>query len=136
MRAQIYQLLHAVLASAVTDELIDAKPARIKGADLPKRKHTITVATLAELEAVPLGQGADHFCACPDQAQPGGDLRYRRRRWKSHGIGGRLAQCRYLPIAVPQRTTVRYPVVPLRTIVAPGDAQSGCECTSAHAILT
>ncbi len=47
MRAQIYQLLHAVLASAVTDELIDANPARIKGADLPKRKHTITVATLA-----------------------------------------------------------------------------------------
>ena len=37
MRAQVYQLLHGIMASAVADELIDANPCRIRGAGQSKR---------------------------------------------------------------------------------------------------
>jgi len=52
MRAQVYQLLRAIMASAVSDELIDSNPCRIRGAGQPRRRHTISVASVAELEAI------------------------------------------------------------------------------------
>lgn len=52
MRAQVYQLLHAIMASALSDELIDSNPCRIRGAGQPRRRHTITVASVAELDAI------------------------------------------------------------------------------------
>jgi integrase len=56
-RAHAYSLLHAIMATAVEDELIDRNPARIKGAGKAKTVREIRPATLDELriltEAMP-----------------------------------------------------------------------------------
>lgn len=50
IRAHSYSLLRAILATAVTDELIPANPCHIRGAGAAKRKVEIQPASLAELE--------------------------------------------------------------------------------------
>ncbi len=52
MRAHAYSLLHTIMGTAVTDELIDANPCRIAGAGTSKRARTIRPASVAELEAL------------------------------------------------------------------------------------
>ena len=49
MRARTYALLRAILATAVTDELIDSSPCRIRGAGQTQRVHKIRPASVAEL---------------------------------------------------------------------------------------
>jgi integrase len=49
MRSHAYSLLRTILASAVTDELIDANPARIVGAGRATRVHKIRPASVEEL---------------------------------------------------------------------------------------
>jgi integrase len=51
-RAHAYSLLRAILATAVTDELITANPCHIRGAGATKRKVKIKPATLSELESL------------------------------------------------------------------------------------
>ena len=41
MRARTYALLRAILATAITDELIDSSPCRIRGAGQTQRVHKI-----------------------------------------------------------------------------------------------
>lgn len=52
MRAHTYSLLHTIMGTAVTDELIDANPCRIAGAGTAKRARTIRPASVAEIEAL------------------------------------------------------------------------------------
>jgi integrase len=52
MRAHTYSLLHTIMSTAVTDELIDANPCRIVGAGSAKRARTIRLASIAEIEAL------------------------------------------------------------------------------------
>jgi integrase len=52
MRSHAYSLLKTIFASAVTDELIDANPCRIRGAGSAKRAHEIQPASAAEIEAI------------------------------------------------------------------------------------
>jgi integrase len=54
-RAHAYGLLHAILATAVTDDAISANPARIRGATQVKRARTIKPATVPELAAITEG---------------------------------------------------------------------------------
>jgi integrase len=49
MRARTYALLRAILATAVSDELIDASPCRIRGAGQTQRVHRIRPASVGEL---------------------------------------------------------------------------------------
>ena len=49
MRARTYALLRAIMATAVTDELIDATPCRIRGAGQTQRVHKIRPASVTEL---------------------------------------------------------------------------------------
>lgn len=49
MRAHTYALLKAIMATAVTDELIDANPCRIRGAGQTRRVRKIRPATVDEL---------------------------------------------------------------------------------------
>jgi integrase len=49
LRAHTYGLLHAVMATALSDELIVANPCRIRGAGQTERVRTIVPATVAEL---------------------------------------------------------------------------------------
>jgi integrase len=51
-RAHAYALLRTILGSAVDDELLEVNPARIRGAGNSKRVHRVTVATIAELDAL------------------------------------------------------------------------------------
>ena len=51
-RAHSYGLLRTILGSAVSDDLIPANPAHIRGAGMSKRVHKIKPATLAELETL------------------------------------------------------------------------------------
>jgi integrase len=51
-RAHAYALVRTILGSAVTDDLIAANPAHIRGAGGTRRAHQIKPATLAELEAI------------------------------------------------------------------------------------
>ena len=48
--AHAYGLLHAIMSTAVADEVIDTNPCRIRGASKTKRARTITLLTPAELE--------------------------------------------------------------------------------------
>ncbi|WP_226437712.1 tyrosine-type recombinase/integrase [Rhodococcus yananensis] len=48
--AHAYGLLHAIMATAVADEVIPANPCRIRGASKAKRARTITLLTPAELD--------------------------------------------------------------------------------------
>jgi integrase len=48
--AHAYALLHAIFATAVQDEVIDANPCRIRSAMQTKRKRTVEVITPAEVE--------------------------------------------------------------------------------------
>ena len=48
--AHAYALLHAVCATAVADEVLDANPCRIRSAMATKRKRTVEVITPAEVE--------------------------------------------------------------------------------------
>ncbi|WP_237211712.1 tyrosine-type recombinase/integrase [Rhodococcus ruber] len=48
--AHAYGLLHAIMSTAVDDELIDSQPCRIRGASKTKRARTITLLTPAELD--------------------------------------------------------------------------------------
>lgn len=48
--AHAYGLLHAIMATAVGDELLSANPCRIRGASKSKRARTITLITPAELD--------------------------------------------------------------------------------------
>lgn len=48
--AHAYGLLHAIMSTAVEDELIDANPCRIRGVSKTKRARTITLLTPAELD--------------------------------------------------------------------------------------
>lgn len=59
-RAHAYSLLRAILATAVTDELIPANPCHIRGAGSAKRKVEIEPATLDELEALTLAMPAKY----------------------------------------------------------------------------
>ncbi|ETB31468.1 tyrosine-type recombinase/integrase [Mycobacterium avium] len=52
MRAHAYSLLHTIMGTAVTDELIEANPCRIAGAGTAKRARTIRPASIAEIEAL------------------------------------------------------------------------------------
>ena len=52
MRARTYALLRTILATAVSDELLDSSPCRIRGAGQTKRLHRIRPATVAELDAL------------------------------------------------------------------------------------
>jgi integrase len=61
MRSHAYSLLRTICASAVSDELIDANPARIVGAGRAKRAHTIRPASVPELAAL--------AAAMPDKLQ-------------------------------------------------------------------
>jgi integrase len=51
-RAHAYALLRTILGTAVTDELIEANPAHIRGAGGYKRQHQIRPASLAELATI------------------------------------------------------------------------------------
>jgi integrase len=51
-RAHAYSLLRTILGSAVTDDLIPANPAHIRGAGNSRRVHKIKPATLTELEKI------------------------------------------------------------------------------------
>ncbi len=48
--AHAYSLLHAICATAVQDELLDANPCRIPKASQVKRRHQVDVLTIAELD--------------------------------------------------------------------------------------
>jgi integrase len=48
--AHAYALLHAVCATAVQDEVLDANPCRIRAAMQTKRKHDVNVLTPAEVD--------------------------------------------------------------------------------------
>ncbi|GAA4474144.1 site-specific integrase [Rhodococcus olei] len=50
--AHCYSLLHAILATAVDDELIAANPCRVKSAMTAKRRKTITVLSAGEISAL------------------------------------------------------------------------------------
>jgi integrase len=52
MRAHAYSLLRTIFASAVTDDLIDANPARIVGAGRTNRVHRVKPASVAEIGAL------------------------------------------------------------------------------------
>jgi integrase len=53
MRAHTYDLLKTILATAITDELIDANPCRIRGAGSSKRAvHKVTPASVIEIETI------------------------------------------------------------------------------------
>jgi integrase len=52
MRSHAYSLLRTIFASAVNDEILDANPARIRGAGRVKRAHTVRPATVPEIEAI------------------------------------------------------------------------------------
>jgi integrase len=52
MRAHAYSLLRTILASAVTDDLIDANPARIVGAGRVTRVHRVKPASVTEIGAL------------------------------------------------------------------------------------
>jgi integrase len=54
-KAHAYGLLHAILATAVADDLIGANPCRIRGATQVKRARKIRPATLPELAAIAEG---------------------------------------------------------------------------------
>jgi integrase len=51
-RAHAYGLVRTILGSAVTEDLIPANPAHIRGAGNSKRQHQIKPASLAELEMI------------------------------------------------------------------------------------
>ncbi|UOT02266.1 site-specific integrase [Rhodococcus opacus] len=51
-RVHAYALLHAICATAVHDEVLDANPCRIRGATTTKRSREITLITPAELTAL------------------------------------------------------------------------------------
>jgi integrase len=51
-RAHAYGLLKAILATALSDELIATNPAHIRGAGTAKRRHQVKPASLAELAAL------------------------------------------------------------------------------------
>jgi integrase len=50
-RRRIYGIFHAIMATAVADDLIDSNPCRLR-AGKPSRKHRIKVATLPELTKI------------------------------------------------------------------------------------
>jgi integrase len=49
MRARVYRLLHTVMTSAFSDELVAVNPCRLKGASSAEQVHRAVPATLAEL---------------------------------------------------------------------------------------
>jgi integrase len=51
-RARAYALLHAILGTAVTDDVIPVNPCRIRGAGAVKRARDIRPASLPEIEAL------------------------------------------------------------------------------------
>ena len=51
-RAHAYGLLKAILATAVSDELISSQPCRIRGASTAPRRHQIKPATLDEIAVI------------------------------------------------------------------------------------
>lgn len=51
-RAQVYRLLHAILATAESDELITRNPCVIRGASSTRRVRRIEPATVAQLHAI------------------------------------------------------------------------------------
>lgn len=52
MRAHTYDLLKTIFATAITDELIDANPCRIRGAGSAKRVHKVKPASVTEIETI------------------------------------------------------------------------------------
>ena len=52
MRAHIYRLMRAIMATAVSDELIDASPCRLRGAGTTPRVHTVRPASVDEIVAL------------------------------------------------------------------------------------
>jgi integrase len=50
-RAHVYGLLHAIMKTAFSDELIAADPCRLRGAGQAQRVHQIVVATIPEIDA-------------------------------------------------------------------------------------
>lgn len=52
LRAHAYSLLRTIFASAVNDELIDANPARIRGAGRVNRVHKVKPASVEEIAAL------------------------------------------------------------------------------------
>jgi integrase len=55
MRSHAYSLLRTIMASAITEELIDANPCRIVGAGASKRVHKIRPASVEELAVLTEG---------------------------------------------------------------------------------
>ena len=49
MRMLVYGLFHAVMRSALADELITVDPCQVNGADRVERAHKVVVATVAQL---------------------------------------------------------------------------------------
>jgi len=52
MRAHAYALLRTILGTAVTEDLLDANPCRVRGGGTTRTKHRPKVATLPELEVI------------------------------------------------------------------------------------
>jgi integrase len=51
-RAHAYSLLRTICATAVTDDLMETSPCRVRGAGSTKKKHMTKVASLGELEVI------------------------------------------------------------------------------------
>lgn len=62
-KAHSYSLLHAICATAVSDELLDANPCRIRSAMQTKRKRDIELVTPAELASLAAAMPAELSCA-------------------------------------------------------------------------
>lgn len=57
MRAHVYALLRTILTSAVAEDVIDANPAKVRGAGTSRRASKTEPATLGELEAIAKASG-------------------------------------------------------------------------------
>lgn len=64
-RAHTYSLLRTIMNTAVADDLIESNPCRIRGAGTSKRVHTITPASIAELDALAAKMPAEHALMVP-----------------------------------------------------------------------
>lgn len=57
MRAHVYALLRTILTSAVAEDVIDANPAKVRGAGTSRRASKTEPATLGELETIAKASG-------------------------------------------------------------------------------
>ena len=64
-RAHVYSLLRTILNTAVADDIVESNPCRIRGAGAAKRVHTVTPATIAELDALTAKMPAEYALMVP-----------------------------------------------------------------------